>query len=176
MYSVVFSSKTGNTRGLAEKILEALPEEECAFIGEAREDGIASASYADVIFAGFWTDKGTCSRGMQEFLTGLENKKIVLFGTAGFGGSEEYYNKIMESVKTFLPSDCEVLGTYMCPGKMPIGVLKRYDAMLLENPENQQAKMMVENYHNAASHPDREDEKKLKELVKSIYSAVKGEN
>lgn len=176
MYSVVFSSKTGNTRGLAERILKTLPEEECAFIGEARADGISAASYADVIFAGFWTDKGTCSENMQEFLAGLENKKVVLFGTAGFGGSDEYYQQILERVKGYLSPSCEVLGTYMCAGRMPIGVLKRYEAMLLKEPENAQAKMMVDNYHKASAHPNREDEKRLEALVKQIYESQKGES
>lgn len=170
MYEIVFNSETGNTRQLAEVILKALPEEKCVFIGEIGETALDFSERADIVFAGFWTDKGTCSEKMKTYLAGLENKKVFLFGTAGFGGSEAYFDQILDRVKPFLPESAMVIGSYMCCGKMPLGVLKRYEAMLTENPENAQAKMMVENYHHAASHPDLEDEKQLTELVQKVYN------
>lgn len=43
---------------------------------------------AECIFVGFWTDKGTCDDNITAFLNKLENKKVFLFGTAGFGGEQ----------------------------------------------------------------------------------------
>ena len=45
---------------------------------------------AEMIYVGFWTDKGTADQACLELLGRLRNKKIFLFGTAGFGGSEAY--------------------------------------------------------------------------------------
>ena len=62
-YSVVYSSKTGNTKALAEHIKNILPSEECEYFGEADKKALD----ADMIFAGFWTDKGSCDEGSVNF-------------------------------------------------------------------------------------------------------------
>ena len=58
-YAVVYASATGNTKLLAEEIRKGLEEEECICFGTAEE--AETAAEADIIFAGFWTDKGNCS-------------------------------------------------------------------------------------------------------------------
>lgn len=83
-YAICYSSRTGNTGKLAEAIRQTLPTLDCVYCGAPH----VAANSGDVIFAGFWTDKGTCDSQMGEFLQTLENKKVFLFGTAGFGGSE----------------------------------------------------------------------------------------
>lgn len=55
---------------------------------------------AEMIYVGFWTDKGMADQACLELLGRLRNKKIFLFGTAGFGGSEAYYQKILANVRT----------------------------------------------------------------------------
>ena len=51
-YAIVFSSKTGNTRLLADTLRASLPQNECTYFGapapEARE--------AETLYIGFWTD------------------------------------------------------------------------------------------------------------------------
>ena len=49
---------------------------------------------SDVCYIGFWTDKGNADQKTLELLSKLKNKKIFLFGTAGFGGSDAYFEKI----------------------------------------------------------------------------------
>ena len=38
-YSILYSSKTGNTKKLAEKIREVLPEKNCDYFGNRRSEG-----------------------------------------------------------------------------------------------------------------------------------------
>ena len=83
-YSIIFSSMTGNTRKLADKIHEILPKESCDYFGTADAQGIKS----ELLYIGFWTDKGNADSDTLDFLSKLKNKKIFLFGTAGFGGSD----------------------------------------------------------------------------------------
>lgn len=90
-YAIIFSSRTGNTRELADTIRGALPDARCAYFGEAK----SADPDAEMIYVGFWTDKGTADQACLELLGRLRNKKIFLFGTAGFGGSEAYYQKIL---------------------------------------------------------------------------------
>ena len=87
-YAIIYSSRTGNTKLLADGIRSVLPAETCMYFGPVSGAG-REAARADVVFAGFWTDKGSCDEGMAEFLRGIVGKDVFLFGTAGFGGSGE---------------------------------------------------------------------------------------
>ena len=78
---------------------------------------------------GFWTDKGHCNQEITDFLKTVQSKEVFLFGTAGFGGSQEYFGKILSSVQKHLDASNTVIGTYMCQGKMPQSVRERYVKM-----------------------------------------------
>ena len=93
-YAIVYSSKTGNTKILADTLHDCLPQEGCDYFGVPDP----AAMEADTLYVGFWTDKGNADESTSDFLKQLHGKNIFLFGTAGFGGSEEYFNKILKKV------------------------------------------------------------------------------
>ena len=168
-YAVVYASSTGNTGILAHEIQTYMEKRngECVWFGKAADavsatglpgrDSAAGLPEADILFAGFWTDKGNCSEEMGTFLESLHGKKLFLFGTAGFGGSEEYFSRILGQVRGHIAGDNEVIGTYMCQGKMPVSVKARYEKMLESDPENERMKAMITNFDQALSHPDERD-------------------
>ncbi len=160
-YGVLFSSRTGNTRALAEAIRAALPQEMCVYFGES---GTAALD-ADTLYIGFWTDKGGADEATVRLLKTLRNRRIFLFGTAGFGGSEAYFQKILGNVKRAIDPSNTVIGTYMCQGRMPQTVRERYVKMKgqPEHPANLDA--LIENFDRAMSHPDGEDLRALREAV-----------
>lgn len=158
-YSIVYISKTGNTALLAERINTALPQDRCIYCGKPAP----LAAEADLIFAGFFTDKGTCSEELALFLNTLKQKKVFLFGTAGFGGATEYFKQILERVSTYLTTGNIVVGSYMCQGKMPLTLRARYEAMAAEQPGK--ANSMLENFDHALSHPDDKDLNQLEDLI-----------
>ena len=156
-YSIVYSSRTGNTALLAQAVREALPQEECRYFGAPHAEALS----ADTIYVGFWTDKGTCDEAAARFLQSLTNQKVFLFGTAGFGGAPAYFEQILGRVKVNLASGAEVVGTYMCQGKMPQAVRDRYEAM----EDSPRRTAMLENFDRALTHPDQEDLAELKQAV-----------
>ena len=83
-YSIIFSSVTGNTEKLADTIHETLPQDMCDYFGGNE----LQVPESDLLYIGFWTDKGNADNQTLELLSKLKNKKIFLFGTAGFGGSD----------------------------------------------------------------------------------------
>ena len=125
------------------------------------------ASEADVVFVGFWCDKGSCSPAVQYFLQGLVGKRVFLFGTCGFGESDEYFAQILDRVRAYLPADAQYIGGAMCQGKMGMGVKRRYEGMLEKDPKNAQARMLIDNWNKAQSHPNEDD-------VSRIAAAAKG--
>ena len=52
----------------------------------------------------------------------MKNKQIFLIGTAGFGGSDIYFRKILSQVKQFIDASNVIVGEYMCQGRMPQSV------------------------------------------------------
>ena len=69
-YSVVFSSKTGNTQQLANAITSLLPESDLIYFAPPSE----CALQADRFYIGFWTDKGHCNAEIADFLKHLNGR------------------------------------------------------------------------------------------------------
>lgn len=162
--AVVYSSKTGNTRMLADAVKSVLSDDECIYFGEPDD----SALEADVIYAGFWTNKGTCDDDAAAFLDKVTNQKVFLFGSAGFGEDDTYFERIMDSVKAKISDNATVIGSYMCQGKMPMSVRERYEKMLEGSEPVPGIETLIENFDKALSHPDEMDLMKLKESVLEI--------
>ena len=152
-YSIVYTSRTGNTQQVAAAIRDALPPEGLVWFGAPDDRALA----ADLIFAGSWTDKGTCDEIMGPFLAKLDGKTVAPFGTAGFGGSRTYFETILGRVEEHLPKTASVREGFMCAGKMGPALRERYAGVLAQNPEDPQAKMMLVNWDRASTHPDADD-------------------
>ena len=156
MCTVVYNSLTGNTKMLADTIKSVLPNN----------------NNDDIVFVGFWTDKGNADSKTIEYLKLLRNKKIFLFGTCGFGGSEAYFDRILTNVRSNIVSSNEIIGEYMCQGKMPQSVRERYLKMKESDncPPNIDA--LIDNFDKALSHPDEKDLEKLSQKVLQTLTNV----
>lgn len=167
-YAIYYNSATGNTKMLADHIHSQM-KEECLYIGNTDDPKIEEA---DLIFVGFWTDKGRCSDPVIELFKHIKNKKIFLFGTAGFGGSPEYFERILNNVEKYVDATCPIIGRYMCQGKMPMSVRVRYQKMHDSDPQNEQFQNLLDNFDKALPHPNQEDLDALTMQLKSIIKAI----
>ena len=70
-YSIVFNSPTGNTKKLADTIYAVLPKENCDYFGVPKEGGL----YSEMLYIGFWTDKGNADKSTLTLLSTLKNKR-----------------------------------------------------------------------------------------------------
>ena len=159
--AIVYSSQTGNTRLLAETIHKLLPE--ALYFGQPDEKALSARR----IYVGFWTDKGSCDSATADFLKTLTDQEVFLFGTAGFGGDPDYYEKILARVRKHLPKTVSVVGSCLCQGKMPMSVRERYEKMQKSHMPVPNLKAMLENFDRALSHPDAQDLEVLKEAVEA---------
>ena len=121
-----------------------------------------------MLFVGFWTNQGVADQAAQKLLEQLRNRKIFLFGTAGFGGSEAYFQAILDKTKAFIDDSNTVIGTFMCQGKMPHSVRERYVKMKEQPDHMPNIDAMIENFDKALSHPDANDLEMLANLVREI--------
>ncbi len=150
--AITYKSRTGNTKQIAEAMRDELKSEEIVYFGTPERE-----IDADVYFIGSWTDKGTCDGEITELLQVMEGKKIAFFGTAGFGGSKEYYQALSARACGVIPASNQVLGSFYCQGKMPMAVRDHYVNLLREHPEDQKLEVSVQNFDDALSHPDESD-------------------
>ena len=110
--AIVYKSVGGNTKLLADIIAQQLHIKAQSLITSVDVEDV------ELVYVGFWTDKGECDEDVKRFLKGLHHQKIFLFGTAGFGGDESYFQGILTRVQTYIDDTNEIVGTYMCQGKI----------------------------------------------------------
>ena len=166
-YSIIYSSKTGNTKKLAEAIYNTLPQNKCDYYGTVDKiDDVLS----NVIYIGFWTEKGNADHLTIDFLNKLKNKKIFLFGTAGYGESEKYFEGIINNVKKNIDSSNTIIGSFMCQGKMPLSVRERYEKMREQNNISLNIDKLIANFDKALSHPNTDDLKTLDPTKKYVMT------
>ena len=156
-YAVVYSSVTNNTKKLAETIQNKVGAEYC---GKISDEALA----ADVVFVGFWTTKNSCGADVQAFMQKLSNKKVFLFGTAGYNDTQEYFEEILNNAKEHLPTSNELIGTYMCQGKVTDAMQARIKEVAPEKYEQIKDKLAI-----AVNHPNQED---LDALIVAVEKAL----
>ena len=154
-YAVIVSSKTGNTLRLADRAR--------AELGEKNE--VADVAAADLVLLGSWTDKGGLDPALEPELPALAGKRAFLFGTCGFGGSQAYYDRVLDRFAAALPADAQVVGRFMCQGQMPPAVRERYVAMAEKDPARFEP--MIENFDRAVGHPDEKDLEALADALRA---------
>ncbi|NLZ80606.1 MAG: flavodoxin [Clostridiales bacterium] len=165
-YRVLYVSKTGNTEKLAKAIYEAIPDSSKDI---QRLTSNIDLNDTETLFIGFWTNRGTCSFEVLDFLSEIHGKNIALFGTCGMGKSKAYYDKIATQVSAFIPDDNIYMGTFLCQGKMPMQVREKYESYL-EDKDSDEIRAMLNNFDQAIFHPNQEDFHNASKFVKSVIS------
>ena len=153
--AIVFSSATENTQKLAEIIRGEVGE--ICYYGKPSDEALE----ADVIYVGSWTMAFTATADIKEFLGKLENKKVVLFMTAGYGHTPEFFEPIMNSVKESVNASNEIIGEFICHGKVSASkqeAIKKMDEAKFES--------MKAELEKSQAHPNAEDIENLKEKLK----------
>ena len=164
---IIFSSRTGNTEKLAEKLFLSLPNQKKDIVRAAQWD---KKTEADVYFVGFWIDKGDCPPEIAQILESMHGKKVALFGTCGEGDNPGYYQCLESTIKKHLAKDNEYLGCFLCQGKMPMAVRARYERMQENAQDKSSVEKMLRNFDRGLLHPDRVD---LQNLEKFALECIK---
>lgn len=162
--AIIFASRTGNTAAVAQAIREGCAGHEIVAFGPPPAD----VGEAELVFAGSWTDKGTCAPELGEFLRALHGRRVVLFGTAGFGLSESYFASLGDRFKGEIPADNRVVDAWFCPGRMPPEVRERYEAQLKERPGDRRLENMLQAYDHALTHPDGADLERARAFARTM--------
>ncbi len=152
MIGVVYSSKTGNTELLA----NSLSLLDCAYTKKVSEVG--HLALVDILCVGFWVFCGDADMDSRKFLTNLKNQKLFLFGTSGHHRDEEYGKIVLENIKKHIDSSNEILGFYLCQGKMNLADREKF-----KDDEEK-----LRNFEASLSHPNNKDVSDLLKCMNEI--------
>lgn len=152
-YSIVYSSITGNTKKLAESIKNKITE---CYFGNPSDEALS----ADTIFIGFWATRNSCGADVQSFIEKLSGKNLFIFGTASYNNTKEYFEEILSNAKSHVPSSNNIIGAYMCQGKVSDTM---QDKIKEAKPEMYEA--IKANLAESVHHPNEDD---IKALISEI--------
>lgn len=92
---IAYSTISGNTKAVCEKIYEALNiEKEIVNIKDIKN--ITIDDFENIIL-GFWCDKGTMDKNSLEFLANLKNKNLYFLGTLGARPESDHWKSVEEN-------------------------------------------------------------------------------
>ena len=163
-YAVIYQSKSGNTKCVAETIFEHLPpgESELCDIDET-----VQLPVADIYFVGFGIHNESCSMDIIDCMELLDKSSFALFVTCGYAPSEGYKAKLENMLEVWFPENARYLGMYLCQGKIE---RKQQEVMREAFPEA--AQQLRQLFIMGSSHPDEEDLKEAGEFADQIQKEV----
>ena len=162
--AIIYDSLSGNTESLAKEIKSIKKN---AYYEKINDKLIEELLEYDIYYIGSPIIKGMCTDKIKRLLQKIENKKIFLFITTGYKG-EEYYESLTRRILEIIPKSNQILGTFLCQGKMQDAVKERYIKLIQEHPEDKNLKVSIENFEQAKTHPDQKDKKDLIEKIQEL--------
>ena len=149
---VIYSSKTGNTKKVAEAVLSGLPDGTPMM---AAEDIQQVAEY-DLVFMGFWVDKGTADLTAREAMAKISGKMVAIFATAGAYPDSQHAKSSLAKGASCFGENCTVLGAFICQGAVDPGLIERAK----RRPAGHHHALTPERirrWNDARTHPDDTD-------------------
>ncbi len=159
-YLIVYASRTGNTRKLAEAARDVLGDKVDIM---PIEENPSPEEYA-WIAVGFWIDQDDANQSAQEYLTKLQGKRVALFCTLGTPTEMPAAKQCMEKASRHLGSNCEIMGTFMSQGKVEKSVADYVEKIAKQKNDEKMLQLFQRVIHSAESHPDAEDIKQVQQF------------
>lgn len=166
---VLYSTRTGNTKKVAEAIASALPAgTPCVSVKEVPAD---IASY-DCVFIGFWVDRGSADKDSQETMKQLHNKHVAVFATLGADPKSPHAAESLDKGAAFLPEDVQVAGKFICQGAVdPKLIEMMYKQFPAGHPHGKSPERDAL-HAEAAKHPDAADLEQAKQFAANVMAAI----
>jgi flavodoxin len=160
---IVVSSKTGNTRKIAEAIAQSLPTAELYDINEA-----PNSNAYDLIYIGFWVDKGAADEKAKQYMNQLTDKNVALFATLGAYPDSDHAAESLLKAAQLLPS-CKVLDSFICQGAIDPKLIAWMSQLPADHPHAPDD-ARIKRWNDAKKHPDTQDCQNASNWAQQVYS------
>ena len=160
---IVYSSKTGNTKKLAEAIQAFLPGESISKSVDEKPD----SNGFDLICLGFWFQAGRADSKATEFLQSLDcQSPLFLYATHGAAADSDHAGHGMKLAAELVSSNT-VIGSFSCQGEVNSELLAKAQKMNPPPP-------WIDDAPQAAGHPDDIDISRLEKTLHEALSRIEG--
>ncbi|WP_457577147.1 flavodoxin family protein [Desulfomarina sp.] len=156
---IIYSSKSGNTRKLAEAACDFLPGEK---IVKPAMDNPNQEGY-DLVVIGFWLQGGKPDPGSVKVLESAVGK-IFLLATHGAAADSKHAADAMTAAKE-MAGNGEIVGVFNCQGEVNSEFLKKAAAKKPQPP-------WVRDAEDAVGHPNAHDIAELKKALQEVVSSI----
>jgi flavodoxin len=157
---IVYSSRTGNTKKIAEAIAAVMPEAKLASI-----DTAPAPDDFDWVALGFWVNKGLPDNAMLRYMQTIRKSTVALFGTLGAWPNSEHAKKCIQRSEALLAAPeagNTVLGTFLCQGRVDPAVISLMQQQA--SPAHPMTEERKQRLLEAAKHPDEQDCRRAQEV------------
>lgn len=161
-YAVVYQSKTGNTKLLAQEIFNTIESQEKEICDI---DGASEIPVADVYFVGFGIHNNSCSMDIAEAMEHIGQAKIILFTTCGYTPTDKYKEKLVKNLEVWLPEDSEYIDMFLCQGKVEPD---RKQIMISHMPHAEDK--LKHMFNMGETHPDADDLNAVREFTRKVIN------
>ncbi len=154
---LTYSSKTGNTKRVAEAICEAIRED----IELTPMSNTPDPHGYDLVIVGFWIDKGRPNTDALRYIQSLNSAQTAFFFTLGAEAESDHAHRCLEKCRSYF-SPNTLWGEFCCQGKISpklIKFLKRLPSWFPHGPN----KDRIARWESASTHPNTDDLKRAGE-------------
>lgn len=163
---IVYSSKTGNTKKMAEYIYDAIKDLGDIQLKEIK--GKMDLSSYDFALIGGWIDKGFTEKKTLDLLKNTSQENIGIFGTMGAHPKTKHGQDVYQNLTNLL-QEKNSLGVFLCPGLV--------DPKLIDNlkriPEHVLPKEIVTQMYEASVTSRHATEEELQEAAHYFMENIK---
>lgn len=162
-FVIAYSSKTGNTKKVAEAMHSTCADNFDLVDIETQPD----LSGYDMVVVGYWVDKGGPNAACMKEMQKLKNKMVVLFQTLGAEAMGSHAMSCAANGGASLGEGCKVLGVFSCQGAIDPELIERMRKMPAGGPHSSTPESEAR-WAAAASHPDEADLNNAKEFIQNV--------
>jgi flavodoxin len=159
---VVYSSKTGNTRKLAQTVYDCLI---CDKEIHALEDAPDPHGF-DLVAMGFWLQAGKPEPKSADYMAKIGRSNVFLFATHGAAADSDHARKAMDHAKSIVAS-ARIRGTFSCPGEVDPKILEKARAKDPQPP-------WLKDAPRAVGRPNEADLSALRSALKAAVGPAAG--
>lgn len=163
---VTYSSRTGNTKLVAEAIHSVFPP-------DAQLHPVESApepELFDYIAIGYWVDKGLPDELAKSFMSTVRNKRVGLFGTLGAWPDSDHARQCMEQAVQLMEANGNTVNcTFLCMGKVDPKLLEMMQNMPGAADRHAMTPERKARLEEGMKHPDAGDLQRARMMFSSAW-------
>ncbi|MDC7222189.1 MAG: flavodoxin family protein [Spirochaetales bacterium] len=165
---IVYSSKTGNTKMLAQGVQAAFGDDQADL--RSVDDEFSPDGY-DWIISGYWVDRGTGDAKALRFWESLENCNVGLIGTLGAYPDSDHAKKVAKNVEELISQKNNFLGSFLCQGKVDPRLIEKFKKFPPDHPHAMNEERR-KRHEEAAKHPNEQDVAEAVEACKAMVASL----